>query len=140
MSVLELAIAIAAKVHAGKVDKVGAPYILHPRRVMLKMETSEEQMAAVLRDVVEDSDTTLDDLRNEGLADAVVDAVDAVTIRSGEFYDEFVRRAALKPIGRRVKLADLEDNRDRSRIANPTEENDGRLAKYKRAIHSIRHN
>ena len=140
MSTLEHAIAIAAKVHAGKVDKAGAPYILHPLRVMLKMATSEERMAAVLHDVVEDSDTTLDDLRNEGFSDAVVDAVDAVTIRTGESYDDFVRRAALNPIGRRVKLADLEDNSDLSRIANPTEEDYERLARYKRAMQSIRHN
>ena len=140
MSTLERAIAIAAKVHEGKVDKAGAPYILHPLRVMLKMATSEERMAAVLHDVVEDSDTTLDDLRNEGFSDAVVDAVDAVTIRTGESYDDFVRRAALNPIGRRVKLADLEDNSDLSRIAHPMEEDYERLAKYERAIHSICHN
>ena len=141
MSTLERAIAIAAKAHEGKVDKAGAPYILHPLRVMLKLETTEERIAAVLHDVVEDcDDISLDYLRNEGFADAVVDAVDAVTIRSDESYDDFVRRAALNPIGRRVKLADLEDNSDLSRIANPTEKDYARLAKYERAIQSIRHN
>jgi (p)ppGpp synthase/HD superfamily hydrolase len=140
MSTLERAIAIAAKAHAGKVDKAGAPYILHPLRVMLKMETYEERMAAVLHDVVEDSDMTLEDLRNEGFSDTVVEAVDAVTLRIGEAYDDFVRRAARNPIGRRVKLADLEDNCDLSRIAHPTKEDYERLAKYQRAIESIRHN
>ena len=140
MSTLERAIAIAAKAHAGKVDKAGAPYILHPLRVMLKLEGTEERIVAVLHDVVEDSDTTLEDLRNEGFSDVVVHAVDAVTIRSGESYDDFVRRAALNRIGRRVKLADLEDNSDLSRIPHPTEKDYARLAKYERAIQSIRHN
>ena len=140
MSTLEHAIAIAARAHAGKVDKAGAPYIIHPLRVMLKMETSEERIVAVLHDVVEDSDTTLEDLRNEGNSDVVVHAVDAVTMRTGESYDDFVQRAALNPIGRRVKLADLEDNSDLSRIAHPTKKDYARLAKYERAIQSIRHN
>jgi len=140
MSTLERAIAIAARAHAGKVDKAGAPYILHPLRVMLKLEGTEERMAAVLHDVVEDSDITLEQLRNEDFPDEVVDAVDAVTIRPGEDYDDFVRRAALNRIGRRVKLADLEDNSDLSRIAHPTEKDYARLAKYERAIQSIRHN
>lgn len=75
---------------------------------------------------------------NDGFT--VVDAVDAVTIRTGESCDDFVRRAALNPIGRRVKLADLEDNSDLSRIAHPTEEDYERLAKYERAMQSICHN
>jgi (p)ppGpp synthase/HD superfamily hydrolase len=138
MSTLERAIAIAAEAHEGKVDKAGAPYILHPLRVMLKMATTEERIVAILHDVVEDSEITFEHLRKEGFSDAVVDAVDAVTIRSGESYDDFVQRAALNPIGRRVKLADLEDNSDLSRIANPTEKDYRRLAKYQRAIESIR--
>ncbi len=118
-------------------DKAGAPYILHPLRVMLKQETTEERIAAVLHDVVEDSDITLEDLRNEGFSEAVVDAVDAVTMRTGESYTEFVLRATLNPIGRRVKLADLEDNSDLSRISHPTEEDYERLAKYQKAIELI---
>ena len=70
----------------------------------------------------------------------IIDAIGAVTIRSGEDYEDFVQRAALNPIGRSVKLADLEDNGNLSRIANPTEEDYERLAKYERAIRSIRHN
>jgi (p)ppGpp synthase/HD superfamily hydrolase len=141
MSTLERAIAIAAKAHEGKVDKAGAPYILHPLRVMLKLETTQERIAAVLHDVVEDcDDVSLDYLRNEGFPDEVIDAVDAVTMRTGEYYDNFVRRAAHNPIGRRVKLADLEDSCDLSRIANPTNKDFERLEKYKRAIQYIRYN
>jgi (p)ppGpp synthase/HD superfamily hydrolase len=131
---LENAIALAAKAHSGQVDKAGAPYILHPLRMMLKLATPEERMAAVLHDVVEDCGVTLDDLRTGGFSEAVVAAVDALTKRDGESYEDFVARAALDAVGRRVKLADLEDNSDLSRIANPTPSDFERLEKYKRAI------
>ena len=129
MSTLERAIAIAAKAHEGKVDKAKTPYILRPLRVMLELSTTEERIAAVLHDVVEDCDITLEHLINEGFSETVIDAIDAVTKRPGEDYEDFVRRAALNSIGRRVKLADFVDNSDLSRIANPTEGDHKRLAK-----------
>jgi (p)ppGpp synthase/HD superfamily hydrolase len=134
MSTLERAIAIAAEGHAGQLDKAGNPYILHPLRVMLQLDTLEERMAGVLHDVVEDCDWSLDDLRAEGFSPAVVRAVDSVTKREGESYEQFVLRAAADPIGRRVKLADLHDNSDLGRIRNPTSKDLERLEKYQRAI------
>jgi len=85
----------------------------------------------------EDSGILLEDLREEGFSDAVIDAIAAVTKRLGEGYDDFVQRAASNPIGRRVKLADLADNSNLSRIAKPTDKDYERLAKYRRAIESI---
>ena len=137
MSTLEKAIAIAAKAHEGKVDKAGAPYILHPLRIMLRFSRNEERIVAALHDVVEDSDISLDALRQEGFSDIIIDAINAVTKRTGEPYELFVQRAAANPIGRRVKLADLEDNSNLSRIDNPTPIDFERLAKYRRAIDLI---
>lgn len=140
MSTLEKAVEIAARAHAGQVDKAGAPYLLHPLRLMLAMSTTEERIVAVLHDVVEDSAVTLGDLRAEGFSETVVEAVAAVTkdgpekAMTWEHYEAFVRRAAANPIGRRVKLADLRDNSDLSRIANPSEKDHARVAKYRRAI------
>lgn len=125
---------MAAKAHEGKADKAGAPYILHPIRMMLLLGTLEEQMTAILHDVVEDSGWTLDKLRAEGFPEAIIDATDSVTRRANETYEDFVRRAARNPIGRRVKLVDLEDNCDLSRIANPTVRDRERIEKYRRAI------
>jgi (p)ppGpp synthase/HD superfamily hydrolase len=133
MSTLERAIALAAQKHAGDVDKAGAPYILHPIRVMLGVETLEEKMAAVLHDVVEDTDVTLADLAAEGFPPAVVRAVDALTKRKGEDYMDFVRRAGADPVARRVKLADLADNMDLSRLPNPGDVDHARVEKYRRA-------
>lgn len=137
MSTLERAIALAATVHAGQRDKAGAPYILHPLRMMLKMKSVEAQMAAVLHDVVEDCGVTSALLVYEGFPTAVVEAVGALTKRivngAEEPYDEFIQRAAQNPIARMVKLADLEDNMDLSRIAQPTQKDFERIEKYKAA-------
>lgn len=138
MSTLERAIEIAVKAHAGQTDKAGAPYILHPLRMMLRLSTNEERIAAVLHDVVEDSGVTLDDLREEGFSEEIIEALASVTKRQGEDYFEFVRRAAANPIGRKVKLADLVDNCDLSRIDNPGPNDIVRTEKYHKAIEFIR--
>jgi (p)ppGpp synthase/HD superfamily hydrolase len=131
---LERAIAIAAMAHEGQVDKTGAPYVLHPLRMMLTVRTPEARMAAVLHDVVEDTPVTLEELKGEGFPEAVLEAVAALTKREGEDYEAFIRRVAPNPIAREVKLADLRDNSDLSRIANPTEKDRARIEKYRRAI------
>jgi (p)ppGpp synthase/HD superfamily hydrolase len=135
MSTLERAIEIAAAGHAGQKDKAGAPYVLHPLRMMLALATNEERIVAVLHDVVEDvSGWSFERLRQEGFSEEILAALDSVTKREGEDYDAFVRRAAVNPIGRRVKMADLRDNCDLSRIAAPTARDHERIAKYRRAL------
>jgi (p)ppGpp synthase/HD superfamily hydrolase len=134
MSMLERAIALAAMAHAGQTDKGGAPYILHPLRLMMRMQTEEDRIAAVLHDVVEDSEWTIEGLRAEGFAESVLCAVEALTRRKGEPYEEFVARAAQNPLARRVKRADLEDNSDLGRLLAPTDEDRARAEKYRGAI------
>lgn len=135
MTLLERAIAIAVEAHAGQVDKAGAPYVLHPLRMMLGLASDEERIVAVLHDVCEDCPGwTFERLRGEGFPDHVLTALASVTKRDGESYDAFVRRAAADPIGRRVKLADLRDNSDLTRIAAPTARDVERIEKYRRAI------
>jgi guanosine-3',5'-bis(diphosphate) 3'-pyrophosphohydrolase len=130
MSTLEQAIEIAARAHAGQVDKAGAPYVLHPLRVMLSVKTPHEQMAAVLHDVVEDTPVTLEDLRAQGFPQEVLEAVEALTKRKGETRLEAARRAARNPIARVVKLADVTDNLDLGRISHPSEKDYARLKEY----------
>ena len=133
MATLEDAIALAVTAHRGQVDKAGAPYILHPLRMMCRMESSVAMMTAVLHDVVEDSATTLDDLRALAYPDIVVDAVDCLTRRDGESYDRFLERVRPNALARRVKLADLEDNLDVRRIREPQARDLSRLKQYRRA-------
>ena len=135
-SPLEKAIAIALQAHCGQRDKAGAPYVLHPLRMMCRMTDDEARMAAVLHDVVEDGPRwTFDRLRAEGIPERVVEAVGYLTKRPEEEgdYDAFIRRAAGNPIARRVKLADLADNMELSRIAEPGERGFVRVEKYRRA-------
>ena len=134
MATLERAIEIAAKAHAGQVDKAGQPYVLHPLRMMLAVTTAEARMAAVLHDVVEDTTVTFDELHVEGFPASVLEAVEALTKREGEDYEAFIHRVAPNPIAREVKLADLKDNSDLSRIAEPTDRDRERIKKYRQAI------
>jgi (p)ppGpp synthase/HD superfamily hydrolase len=138
MPTLEDALIVAAKAHRGQLDKAGRPYILHPIAVMLRMRTDRERIVAILHDVIEDSDTTLDELRAQGYDEAALTALDHLTRREGEEYDAFVRRAAADPLARTVKIADLEHNLDTTRLAAVTEEDEARLARYRRALAYVR--
>lgn len=138
MATLGKAIAIAAQAHQDQHDKAGAPYILHPLRMMLRMSSETEMMAAVLHDVVEDTDWTLEQLRQAGFAEEVVQAVECLTHRDHETYDEFVARVRTNVIARKVKLADLEDNMDMRRLSILTEKDTQRLHKYHQAWLALR--
>ena len=113
MPTLERAIAIAAACHAGQLDKGGHPYILHPLRLMLRLEDPTERIVAVLHDVVEDGDEdSFSQLHRDGFTSEVCDAVRALTRASGETYEDYISRAGANPIARRVKLEYLHDNLD----------------------------
>lgn len=137
MADLEEAILIAVEAHRGQKDRAGAPYVLHPLRMMLRVRTDAERMAAVLHDVVEDTAWTLDDLRARGFPAEVIEAIDRLTRRPGEPYDAVVERAAAHPVARRVKLADLEDNLDLRRLEEVSVEDLERLGRYLRAYRRL---
>ena len=134
MSLLEKAIAIAVEAHKGQKDKARDPYILHPLRVMFRMDTKEEMIVAVLHDVLEDTAITPDQLKEIGFSETVLEALDSVTKKAGEKYEDFVRRAALHPIGKKIKLADLRDNMDLSRLKEIRDEDLKRISKYHKGL------
>lgn len=134
---IEKAVLIAVNAHKGQVDKGGNPYILHPLRLMFSREDETEKICAVLHDVIEDTDVTLDYLREQGFSKEVLSALDALTRRKDETYEEFIDRIIENKIACNVKLADLNDNMDLSRIKNPTEKDYERLEKYKKAKYKI---
>jgi (p)ppGpp synthase/HD superfamily hydrolase len=130
MPTLEDAILLAVQAHRGQVDKVGQPYIVHLLRVMLRLEGEAAQIVGVLHDVVEDTPITFDDLRAQGYSEEVLQALDGVTRRPDETYEQFVDRAGADPIARLVKRADLEDNMDIRRLPAITEKDAERLNRY----------
>ena len=132
---LERAIEIAVEAHKGQVDKGGSPYILHPLRVMMSVNGESEKIVAVLHDVVEDSVWTFDALLAEGFAVEAIEALKSVTKESeDEGYDLFIQRAMQNRIGRKVKIADLRDNLDVTRISDMTDKDVKRINKYKKAL------
>src|SRR5581483_11543671 len=129
---LEKAIKIAVEAHDGQKDRYGAPYILHPTRVMARLETTSEKIG-ILHDVVEDTDWGFEDLSAEEIPEHLINAIKAVTKKEGEDYEAFVRRSAANPLAKKVKLADLEDNMDLRRMPEVTEKDLPRLQKYVKA-------
>jgi (p)ppGpp synthase/HD superfamily hydrolase len=133
MPTLEDAIALAVEAHRGQRDKAGQTYILHPLRVMMRLETEAERMAAILHDVVEDTPYTLERLRELGYPAEVLTALECLTKREGENYEAFIERVRPHPLARRVKLADLEDNMDVRRLTAVGPKEAERLARYRAA-------
>ncbi|AMZ73596.1 MULTISPECIES: hypothetical protein [Pseudomonas] len=134
MSILDAAIALASRGHAGQVDKAGKPYILHPLRLMMKFDGLEEQLVSLLHDVVEDGDVTLDELRGLGIPEVVVTAIDCLTKRKGESYEQFIARIRPNPLATKVKIADIHDNLDLTRLPVVRDKDLERAAKYHRAL------
>ena len=130
---LDAAIRIMLDAHRGQADKGGSPYFLHPLRVMLNCSGETAQIAAVLHDTVEDSALTLGEI-NSLFGEEIAEAVDALTRRNNENYVTFIDRCSANEIARAVKLADLADNMDLSRLnRNPTCADCKRQDKYAKA-------
>ncbi len=137
VTLLERAVEIALSAHTGQTQWDGRPYILHPLYVMSLVETDIEKMVAVLHDVVEDSEWTLDDLQSEGFPDEVVLAVSLLSRQPGMSYEQFIEEIAPHPLARRVKLADLRHNMDVRRIPQITVDHLTRLEQYRVAYERL---
>jgi (p)ppGpp synthase/HD superfamily hydrolase len=119
---VKLAMELAYQAHLGQLDKGGAPYIFHPIHLAEQMDTETEITAALLHDVVEDSDLTPEALRNAGISQEVLAVLDLLTHRPGEPYMDYIRRLAPDPIARKIKLADLRHNGDMTRLGPEDQE------------------
>ncbi len=136
-SVLEKAIEIALDAHAGQLDKAGQAYILHPLRVMLGLSDETDRICAVLHDVVEDSDTSLADLKALGFSREVIETVGFLTRRYNEDYDDYISRVLLSERACRIKLMDLKDNMSRTPFDRGNPSYEERSIKYERARNRI---
>lgn len=133
-AMLEEAIEIATRAHGGQVDKSGMPYILHPLHVMNQVETLPQKIVAVLHDVIEDTHIELSILALHGFNNEIIEAVEAITKKSGESYDEYIKRVKNNELAKRVKIEDIKHNMDLTRIPNPTSRDLKRFKKYKKAL------
>jgi len=140
MTLISKVITLAVEAHDGQTDKVGDPYIFHPLRVMMDCNTLTEKIVAVLHDIVEDTDITFEDIRalfssDQTLGRTVVDAVDAMTKRDGEKYEDYLLRVKQNPIALSVKLSDIQDNISPKRQERLSIENRTMLQKkYEKAL------
>jgi len=130
---LEKAISIALAEHKGQKDKGGNPYILHPLRVMLSVETIEEKIVALLHDVIEDSNITIQNLIEEHFPEEILKAIILLTKKQNQSYEDYILAIKKNSLANKVKLADLKDNMDKKRLLNITEKDKARLKKYRYA-------
>lgn len=132
-TLIEKAIAMALTAHEGKLDKGGNAYILHPLRIMNAMETDEEKQVALLHDVVEDSNITIQQLKENGFPAKVLKAVVLLTKTENQDYEKYIAAIKKNPLATKVKLADLKDNMNLTRLKKITEAAKVRMKKYKAA-------
>lgn len=137
----DLALRIAIRAHEGQKDKSGREYVTHPIRVAERCKDPRAKIVALLHDTIEDTVVTAEFLRSQGFPEEIIEGVLSVTKQEGEEgeenYEDFVLRAAKNPLGKEVKLADLEDNMDIRRLKNITDDDVTRLRKYLRAWHLL---
>lgn len=133
---VEDAIVLAAQAHRGQryPSPEAEPYIFHMLRMMLSFGDPVAQMAAVLHDAVEDTHLELHNLVDAGYSPELVAAIDALTHRPDESYDDYIDRVAANPIGRRVKIVDLKDNLANNRRSPDAPGNAERIRRYEKAL------
>lgn len=131
------AIAIASSVHQNQKDKGGNAYILHPMRIMMRLRTSDEELMsmAILHDVVEDSqEWTIDRLRDEGFSSRVLAALECLTHNKDDSYEDYIGKISTNKDATRVKLEDLRDNSDLTRMKGVSPKDFDRMIKYQKAF------
>lgn len=138
MSTLQKALEIAIASHQNQTDKSGAPYILHVLRVMNSGKSEIEKICGVLHDIVEDTPWTFEMLQQEGFSEEIINVLKCVTKESDqEDYDHFIDRILTNKTAIAVKLNDLRDNMDITRLSQIIEQDRKRLNKYLRAYQRL---
>ena len=132
------ALKLCFEAHKDQTDKSGMPYVFHPFHLAEQMKDEDTTIVALLHDVVEDTDVTIDDLKKMGFNDNVIDAIILMTHQSDVEYMDYIAKIKENPVAKAVKLADLKHNSDVSRLDSVTEWDKKRAAKYKKAIRLLK--
>ena len=128
------ALIISFNAHKNQVDKSGVPYVYHPFHLAEQMDDEYSTCVALLHDVVEDSNISIDDLKSEGFPIEVINAIEMMTHDDNVSYLDYVKTIKTNPIASKVKLADLKHNSDLSRLDVVDNKVLERVEKYKKAI------
>lgn len=125
-------IVLATNAHAGQFDKGGKPYILHALTVMQFTESNDEEVLciAVGHDVIEDTNTTYEELRSEGFSERVIEGIRALTKLPGETLEEYKERVFANQDAMIVKKSDLKHNSDIRRLKGVREKDIARIGRY----------
>lgn len=126
--------------HKEQVDKSGLPYVFHPFTVAQSMDDEDSTIVALLHDVIEDTNTTIDELVKMGFNDEIIDALKILTHDKTVEYFDYVKKIKLNPLATKVKISDLKNNSDLSRLNNPTQKDIERVEKYKKALKILNDN
>ncbi len=131
---LDLAIKVATQAHEGQLDKGGNPYILHLQAVAAALDSTENKIVAYLHDVVEDTEITLEDLKEMGFTYRIVNSIRILTKSKDISYEDYLKSVKKDSNAWHVKMADIKHNMDISRIPEPTAKDFARIEKYKKAL------
>lgn len=129
---LEKMISLATERHRGQTDKGGTPYILHPLTVAHLLNTVDLELKtiAIGHDLIEDTDTELDELRQMGFSSRVVAAIGCLTKDKGETFDDYRAKIKTNRDAVEVKLAELRHNTDMTRLGEITQRDFDRVKSY----------
>ena len=125
------ALKLMCEKHKDQKDRSRLPYILHPFHVAEQMDDEESTVVALLHDIVEDTDTTFEELKEAGFSDRVISALKLMTHKEGVDYYDYVKEIGRDPLARKVKIADLEHNMQLERLDEVREKDLKRLEKYR---------
>ncbi|MBQ8147104.1 MAG: bifunctional (p)ppGpp synthetase/guanosine-3',5'-bis(diphosphate) 3'-pyrophosphohydrolase [Clostridia bacterium] len=128
------ALQLCFSAHKEQVDKTGLPYVFHPFHLAEQMDDEISTVCALLHDVVEDTDITLNDIRKMGFTEEVVQVLALLTHENDVPYMDYIKRISTNPIATKVKIADLLHNSDTTRLDVVDEFALRREEKYKKAL------
>lgn len=130
----KIALKLCFEAHKDQIDKSGMPYVFHPFHLAEQMTDEETTIVALLHDVVEDTDYTIDNLREMGFGEKILEAIELMTHDDNIPYMDYVVQIKTNPIAKAVKLADLRHNSDITRLDTITNKDKSRVDKYLKAI------
>ena len=120
--------------HKEQYDKSGMPYVFHPFTVAQSVDDENSTIVALLHDILEDTETTTDELRELGFNEEIIEALEYLNHDKNVDYFDYIKNISTNKIATKVKIADLKHNSDLSRLNEITQKDLDRVEKYKKSL------